>query len=173
MARSFTRMIRGRPSQVRQMVWIGINTTPVSIGSAGGQFLSSLNAAALALRPFTVIRTRARISLVSDQTAATELARGAYGRMVVSDQASGVGATAIPFPVNNSDAPWFVWEPILHNFVVNTAVGFESPGGTITEIDSKAMRKVGNNEDLVSMFELVSANGCIISVVGRTLVKLH
>jgi len=173
MPRTFTRMIRGRSRQVRQMVWIGINQTAITSTSAQKILLSQLNAAALALRPFTIIRTRMNILIQVDQSSATQRFRGALGRIVVSDQASAAGVASIPGPVTNTDAPFYVYEPLMTSMLFADGTGVQTPSGTLIIVDSKAMRKVGNNEDYVSVLEQVSADGVIISQIGRTLVKLH
>ena len=56
-----------------------------------------------------------------------------------------------------------------------TAAGFESNAGSHTVFDSKAMRKVGANEDIAVVVENGAGgdNGAIIRIVGRMLVKFH
>jgi len=155
-------------------VWLGLGgqTSSQLVAANTVVLLTTLNAAALALRPFTVMRTRARILWRSDQVAADEQPFGAYGRMVVSDQASAVGVTAVPDPVVNGDAPWYVWESVLADLTLASAIGFTTQV-KIYEIDSKAMRKVGNNEDLVSVItNTSSAHGAEVIVIGRTLIKV-
>ncbi len=173
MARRVFRMIRGQQRQVRQNVWLGINLSITAAPGSSVTLLSSLNAAALALRPFTVIRTRLDLHIESDQIAATEDFHAAYGRIVVSDQAIAQGAASIPAPITNSDAPFFVWEPVLNSISFGTAVGFVEPAGRYLTVDFKAMRKVGNNEDIAGIIEVNTAPGGVISIVGRALVKLH
>ena len=95
--------------------------------------------------------------------------------IVVSDQATDAGAASIPAPVNEVNAPFFVWEPWIVNFTVATAVGFESAAGYTSTIDSKAMRKVGVNEDIAVMVENSAGgdNGAVARIEGRILIKLH
>jgi len=173
MARRFTRIIGGRERQVRQNLWLGINDTATVVAGSTSTLLTSLNAAALALRPFTIVRTRLRIFIESDQAAASELMHAAYGRMVVSDQAAAAGTASVPAPLTNTDAPWYVWEALFNKFLFGDATGFLEPSGTMIEVDSKAMRKVGNNEDVVSVIEMGTGDGGAISQIGRSLIKLH
>ena len=57
----------------RETVWFGDVYTNTAVAAANtAVLLSSLNAAALALRPFTIVRTRGQLSIRTDQTAATE-----------------------------------------------------------------------------------------------------
>ena len=167
------RRVRG-PRFVRKpgtKVWIGAGFAEGAV-SMGNNFLSTFNAAALALRPFTILRTRLIINFQSDQVAASETTQGAFGKMVVSDQASGVGAIAIPGPVTNSDAPWYVYEPLISSLVFATAAAFIESAGITVSVDSKAMRKVGANETVVTMLELRAAEGAFVLIEGRTLVEM-
>jgi len=131
-----------------------------------------LNAAALALRPFTIVRTRFDIYYSTDQVAASETPFGALGLIVASDKAVALGVTAIPQPFTNSDADFWVWQGVSHKFFFGDATGFSNVGQTYT-VDSKAMRKVGNDEDIAVCFEQSAAVGAQVIVQGRMLVKLH
>ncbi len=163
-----------RQGQRRQFVWFGISVVRTALPGNAKVLLATLNAVALALRPFTVVRSRITLQVESDQSAASEFAHGAFGHIVVSDQAIAAGSASVPGPVLATDAPFFVYEPFIHSFVVISAIGVEEPAGTVIEVDSKAMRKVGNNEDLAFMVQSTSTSqGSIVSVQGRYLVKLH
>ena len=174
MARSFTRMIRGRSVSVRQNVWLFISIPEVAVPAASVLFAGSFFAAALALRPFTIIRTHMLATWGSDQATADEDSQGAVGSVVVQDQAIAVGVTALPSPVTDADAPYFLWQPMAQRFEFVSAVGVQSRSRWQYEIDSKAMRKVGNNEDVAIMVENVDAtSGANFSAIGRQLIKLH
>ena len=167
-----SRLVRAKSD--RQMIWIGVDIDSTAVAASTVILLGVLNAAALALWPFTVVRSRYRMLWTSDQIAASEQPHGAAGCMVVSDQASATGVTAIPDPVTNSDAPWFMYEPLILRFEFGSAIGFQSPSGFMVDVDSKAMRKVGNNEDVVTIVtNSDAASGALISMQGRMLIKLH
>ena len=94
-------------SQKRLTSWFQFQPIRVT-GAAGGTIMFSLNAAALALRPFTIVRSRFEVGIISDQTAATEDQLGAIGMAVVSDQAVAVGVTAVPTPITDMGSDlWF------------------------------------------------------------------
>ncbi len=135
--------------------------------------LGSFNASALLTRPFTIIRTHLRILYLSDQSAASETAFGDLGLIVVKEQATAAGAASFPDPGLDTGAEWFVHEPMFADFLFKTAAGFESTSGRHISIDSKAMRKVGPNEDQAVMFKQSAAVGGLIQIRGRQLVKLH
>ncbi len=173
--RRFTRgagIVRSKTD--RQMVWFGFDIDAVTVPFNTAVLVGVFDAAALALRPLTIVRSRLEVLWGSDQTAASEQPHGALGAMIVSDQASAAGAGSIPDPITNSDAPWFVYEPLIVRFEQLTAAGFESDAGFHVKVDSKAMRKVGNNEDIaIVAVNSDAAHGAVISITGRFLVKLH
>ena len=174
MARSsFVRRPLLRQGQKRQPLWIGLGVDPLALPASAKVLAGILNAAALALRPFTIVRTRLLFHVESDQLIASEQTQGALGIIVVSDQAVAAGAASVPGPITNTDAPFFVWEPFINSFLFLTGSGVQEPTGTYITVDSKAMRKVNNNEDVAIMFENAAALGCNVSMEGRMLVKLH
>ncbi len=116
------------------------------------------------------------ISFVSDQIVAAESPFGSYGKIVVTDAASASGAGAIPAPGTISGAPdadWFVHQPVAAEFKILSNSGFESGGGRQYVVDSKAMRKVGPDDDIVGMFDMEVALGGILITQGRMLIQLH
>ncbi len=174
MARRFTRP-RGRlGAPRRETEWLSFSPL---IDSADGSavLISSLNSAALALRPFTVVRTHLLVALTSDQSGASENQIGAVGLCVVSDQASAIGITAVPTPITDlaSDL-FFVHQSMINAFLFVTAAGIAPREDRQYVVDSKAMRKVNGDEDVVFTLE-ASGVGSGLSVVtmGRMLIKLH
>jgi len=166
-------MIRGVSRSVRQNTWIGIDLAPTNIGGGATTLLGSLNAAGLLLRPFTIVRTRIFVLVFSDQEVAPETSEGSLGAIVVSDQALAAGAASIPSPTSQADAPFFVWEPFVNFLRFGDDTGIQEPAGTRLNVDSKAMRKVGVNEDIAFQTENASGQGYTITLQGRMLVKLH
>ncbi len=140
--RASTRFHRPSP---RSNVWIGIDVGSSAVAGGTSVLLATLNAAGLLLRLFTIVRTRLRFLVKSDQVATTEEFRGVLGQIVISDQASAAGAASIPAPITESDGDWFTYEPFINRFEDATSVGFIQPSGTFISSDSKAMRKVLSN----------------------------
>ncbi len=154
MARRVTRMIRGVSRQVRQNVWLQFDQANITSTGATTLLLTSLNAAALALRPFTIVRTRGMFHISSDQTGALEFQETAYGSIVVSDEAVAVGATAIPRPFDDAGWDgWLMWQSYTNALEFGDATGFMFPAAMTWQIDSKGMRKVSDNETVVLMCE--------------------
>ncbi len=166
--------IRGGRSR-RETLWIGVDPAVVGLTVGGGTLTHALNASALALRPFTITRSRMTIQWSSDQTAATERQFGAYGLAVVSDEALAIGVTAVPTPVTDSSSDlWLLHQWLMSQFIVTSAIGSESVYQQI-DIDSKAMRKVEDGQDIAFVGELATgvSDGFTLLVAGRLLVKLH
>ena len=153
-------------------VWVGVNLGSQALTASTGSVLGSLNAAALALRPFTILRTRLELYYVTDQQAASETGFGVHAGIVVNDKAAAVGVTAVPLPVTNNDDDFFSYQPVSFRLIFTTGVGHNQVGWRYT-VDSKAMRKVLPAQDVVFVFEQTAAVGATIVTMGRFLVQLH
>jgi len=167
------RTFRGRTVQRRESLWLFLATTDVGVAAGVSTLILSLNAAALALRPFTIIRTRGTMFVHSDQAAASEIYGNALGAAVVSDQAQAIGVTAVPTPVTDRGSDlFFLYEQVYGKFEFGTAVGFDGDSGQLLHYDSKAMRKVDGDQDVIFSTE-TEINGCRVVHSGRMLIKLH
>ena len=130
------------------------------------------------MRPFTIIRTHLELFGSSDQAAASESFAFAVGLAVVSEQAAAIGVTAVPTPITDMESDmFFLHKVVMGDFVFASGSGFQdTPIGSGISIDSKAMRKVNNDQNVVLVLEGAIAGfgeGCIGVVGGRMLVKLH
>ncbi len=172
MARRFHRSGSTRPK--RETLWIALGFL-IDTTDASSIIISSLNAAALALRPFTVVRTHISYEFGSDQNAASEVQSGAIAMAVVSDQASAIGVTAVPTPTTDIGSDlFFVHEIMFNTLVVSDATGKNFRTSQTGKVDSKAMRRVVEGEDIVFVFESSAlSSGATITTAGRMLVKLH
>ena len=122
----------------------------------------------------TVIRTRGMLGYKSDQIAASEIQLGAFGIAVVSEQAATVGITAIPHP--STDAPWGGWfyhTYLMSEFVFSSAIAFQADFMHTIVIDSKAMRKIDEDDRIVVVVENTAATGFAIANSERFLSKVH
>ncbi len=171
MARRTTRFVRPAP---RSNIWLSAGFADVVIGASSVVLLGVLNAAALALRPFTIVRTRMLLHYISDQSAATELSQAVMAMQVVTEVASAGGIGNVPTPITEADNDFFVYQPLFQDFLFVSGVGVQSMGSDQTYVvDSKAMRKVGPGDDVVQTIENRSAVGAAVAAEGRFLVKLH
>ena len=159
----------------RETLWVGIAAVDTALAAASTAVLfAGFSAAALALRPFTVIRTHIALFFWSDQVGASETYQMAYGHAVVSDQVLAIGVTAVPIPMTDlSSDLWFVHQIVAGRFVFITGAGVLQVGEQHF-IDSKAMRKVEEGQDVASVIETSSvSSGANVLKSGRMLIKLH
>ncbi len=159
-------------AQRRQTLWAfsADESGFTDVVGSGVDFQSSLNAAALALRPFTIIRTVGYLAMISDQVAASEQPFGAWGVAVVSDQAVAAGVAALPSPITDEGSDlWLAYQGLAAPMVAGPAM----PGPSIVQFDSRGQRKVEEGQDIVSMFENASVVGLRYVVKYRFLLKLH
>ncbi len=161
--------------QRRQSLWLQAVSIADTLASASSAtLLFSLNAAGLALRPFTLVRSRGYVMIRSDQEISDEVQDYAYGNIVVSDEAVAAGVAAVPTPALQPSSDWHVYVRFSRAFQLGTAVGFEPDFGRMLEFDSKAMRKVDLGEDLIGVHEASAISDGLIAIsFVRVLVKLH
>ena len=175
MARRFTRT-RGRAGARRESVWIGAGNGTVSLAAASTASLThTLNAAALALRPFTIVRTRGYWHVRGDQTIASENYGASLGYSVVSDQALAIGITAVPLPeTDKSSDKFFLFESLMGRLQFVSGIGIQDPAGLSSTFDSKAMRRVEEGEDVAFVAETgLTVTSGFVNSGWRMLVKLH
>jgi len=168
-------LLRGG-SMRRETEWGELSTVEASLtGAPTAVLASSLSAAALALRPFTIVRVRGIMHIRSDQIAASETYGGDLGMAVVSDQAVAIGVTAVPTPLTDKASDlFFVYEQLFSRFQVGSGAGTGVPqdSGVWKPFDSKAMRKVNGDQDVIVSLENEIA-GTVLTFSGRFLIKLH
>ena len=164
-----------RNASKRMSSWFTIDLASTAIASNTAVLVSSYSAAALAKRPFTIVRTQLTIHLTTDQLAASEFQAVALGMCVVSDQASAIGVSAVPTPDTDSASDlWYLHRWLFDQFDFGDATGFQSNAGLFLHIDSKAMRKVNDDEDSILVVESGAiSSGSLLVVGGRQLIKEH
>ncbi len=161
----------------RKMLWLdfaGVLQDVVVVAGGAVTLLSSLNAAALALRPFTIVRTRGIAMVSTDQTAATEFPMGALGFGIASEQAVAAGIGSLPTPVAEAgSSSWFMWQALLSQLNLSTAVGVAN-AGNVFAFDSKGQRKVELGDDIYVAVENESTtDGLALTFMARVLIKTH
>ena len=146
MARAGRRFARGgsRPNRG----WSGQITTGFAAVATGTKVLISGLTPANDGIDLTILRTVGVLSISSDQSGSAEQQIGAFGIMLVRDQAFAAGAASIPSPVTNlSDDDWFVYQP----FCQQSEVAITSPSSVQYHFDSKAKRIVPGTGVTIAM----------------------
>ena len=156
----------------RQTMWVGFDPVLTSMSASGGIISHVMNAAFLALRPFTIVRCRGAVMLKSDQAAAAEVQIAVLAGAVVTEQALGIGVTAVPTPITDSSSDeFFLNQPVIADGSQLTDVAI---GGQYVQYDSRAMRKVSDTEELYYVVEMSTVGqGVTLISLGRMLIKLH
>ncbi len=159
----------------RKTAWITWEFVPVAVTANGVVQLSGgMNASALALLPFTVVRTRGVIHWESDQAAATEDFGGVFSMQRVTAVALGAGIGSVPTPLTEAGDDYFVYEPFYSKVWVQTTT-VVAGGSTVQRIfDSKSMRKLEIGDEISMVIEGMNLPGGMnFGTTGRFLVKLH
>ena len=178
MARQHRSVVRTRGPR-RKSEWAGTTvaaTADVTVGFGSSVLVANIIAADLdAITPCTLVRVRGMFSIKSDQVAAAEEQRGAFGIAVVNEDARAIGATAIPAPQTNSDwGGWLYWRAFKRTLEVASGIGLNPDFDMMFEVDGKAMRKIDNNMAIVVMVENSNgSHGLLTSVNFRFLFLLH
>ena len=155
------------PSQIDTVALTGAGAT---IWSAGSQAL---------LDDLTLVRVRGEYTIV--QTLATNVGDGydqiGLGMCIVSENAFGVGITAVPHPIADLSWDGWLWHNLLSSFrgASTTEVGRAPMEAVRGEIDSKAMRKTHQSDVLIGVIELGTEVGTAnlqFGAVSRVLDKL-
>jgi len=126
----------------------------------------------LDLIPFTITRTVGKVAISSDQLAATEEQIGAFGFGLINDVAGAIGVSGIPGPATNCGWPgWFVHQFFSRRLAIVTAIG-SLIDTTEYVFDSRAMRKIEAEQDLVFVVENFHATaGLRFAASFRMLIK--
>ena len=163
----------GGPS--RQVSWeVGPRGSVATSTTSNSLFPTAAEAA---LDKLTIVRTRGQ--LIVEYTTGDAVAEGhewAFGMCIVSQNAAGIGVTAVPDPlIDIAWEGWFVYEMGIVKQVGTTLDQSEIGAGQRIEIDSKAMRKLRITDNVVAVFSntIVGSPGQVrASMLSRMLVKL-
>ena len=178
MARQNRFTSRLRSGAKRATAWV---TGPVGLtagltGTGSSLFANGLQST---LDGNTIVRIRGMVTMqvsVVPNLATPNLFAYAVGMCVVSENAFGVGITAVPTPL--TDIAWDGW--MFHSMGIGGIVpGAGNPTAdepVAFEVDSKAMRKFKNTDVLIAVLEvseLGTAGTITAEIESRTLIKLH
>ena len=122
--------------------------------------------------PFTIVRTRGILQVLSTVPSANDESFGAFGIMVVNGEAFDAGVASIPTPLTESFEDRWLYHTFWGNMTRVATLGISVP--TQIDIDSKAMRKVEFGSVIVSVIES-GAGLSTARVISnfRMLVKTH
>ena len=165
-SRMFTRERHGKTR--RNVGWDrGPREAAVSLTASGNRVLGT-GSQALS-QGLTLLRTRGEfMAFLSVGTSALDGFNGAFGICVVSENAFGVGVTAMPTPL--TDASWNGW--LYHHFfnvkVPGAGLIGDRDASVRFTIDSKAMRKVKQTDVIAGVLEVVEVGTATLNVFVDT-----
>ncbi len=162
---------RSRPPTLRQWTATVPETQFVALAAATAVIDSTFITSGAA--PETILRSRGLLTVITDQAASSEQPFGAFGICVVSDQAIAAGIGSIPTPYTEPESDlWLLHQFFAAPMVFGSAIGFAALGQSY-ELDSKAMRKVGEDQTVVFVMENGnSTDGLLYRLDMRVLSKL-
>ena len=159
--------------------------TSWDIGARGGSGLLTTSitgvfgdAAQATSDGLTVVRTRGELLVqLESATAVGDGFRVAVGLCIVSQNAAGIGATAIPDPITDQawDGWFWYWTGTLSAMIATEAELVQTDAAVARiVIDSKAMRKIKATDTIVGAFATVESGtaGMRLTLETRTLLKL-
>ena len=125
-----------------------------------------------ALGEITVVRTRGHVQAILTAAGSPgDGYRGVHGIAVVSDQAFGIGLTAVPNPIDESDWDGWLWHSFFDIWLVmGTIADGANAFGAVSriDIDSKAMRKWGSNQTIMGITQVVESGVATMEVFADT-----
>jgi len=150
-----------RSAPKRRMSWEGANIDASDLVVATPQFFTVLTAAILENFPTpTITRTRGKLTTTTDSSSTPGgIGRVNMGLILVTETA--LAASAIPLPGTDVGNDW-LW---IDSAVVGSQADDQIGGAVTVErmvVDSKAMRKVNNNQALVLVLQLTACEGTIV-----------
>ncbi len=151
-------MARGRSGRRADYSWNGLCGALENIGEA-----NQLVSIAIFAGAGTVMRTRGQVLVQFDGAADGNKKCVAAGLIIGTDAQVTAGPTAFSSPISNLDAEW-LW----HGFfplMAQAATEVDAEGSKVMrlEVDSKAMRKVKQNEQMVLVVDGSNISGAPVA----------
>ena len=161
----------------RQTEWLSSADVAAQTAIAAGTSILSQSftqAQNQALGPVTIVRTVGLFSVRTDQLVATEAPFGAFGFMVVREQARAIGAGSLPGADTSAfDDGWFGHMFWSAGIVVSSAIGLDLQSWSHFRFDFRGQRKVTADDAIVVMVENANSTaGAEFLMQFRMLVKL-
>ena len=158
----------------RQTTWLVGPQGETGVISSSVSAVLALGTQAIA-NGLTIVRTRGELFIQQQSSAAIgDGFEGAFGLGIVSENASGIGVTAIPTPL--ADIGWDGWlYHRLFSVKAPTSTVIDGPGSLLrVEVDSKAMRKFKSTDVLVGVLEVEELGVATMQLTfrSRVLVKI-
>ena len=151
-------------SRKRHMTWEGVNVDFSDLVTGTAQFITAITQANIEQFPTpTLVRTRGSLMCVADPSSTPGgFANVTMGIMQVT--AAAVTATGVPDPATSIGSDWLWWDVFHIGAAASDVIG-EDITVHRKQVDSKAMRKLGNNMVLVLVASLLTCEGAMVANV--------
>ena len=156
---------RGRSAGRRRVEWRGVVSNDVVGLAANSVVASDLNQQANIenLGSPTLVRTHTHIQIIVNGGTTLDDVLVAVGIGVVNGQAAGTAAS-LPSPITEVEFPWLAHRSRGFRFIDTFTQANEGAKFGVSAVwdfdwDSKAMRKLSSEEELVMVFETASGAG--------------
>jgi len=148
----------------RRTSWVGSRVDLDTLVSGTPQFAIMQTEAELEEFPTpTVVRTRGQLGVKADSGAAASPHLSSVGLGIYLADAAAVTAGALQLPISDIGSDWlWWWNAVITENTATAAENVSNGGWMLFErvvVDSKAMRKVKNNQVLVLVAQLVEEQG--------------
>ncbi len=107
----------------------------------------------------TIVRSRGFVRAVMDVGAAGDTIVGGFGLYIASDDQLAAGVTAFPSPILDLDADWMWHSFAVLRSEVGTQLDEKTTFSQLLTIDSKAMRKIRQNQQVVFVGDVSVQSG--------------
>ena len=159
------------PRRRRFVAWS--SSTPVTSGTSLAASTSVISEVFTPTVPEqTVVRIRGLFAFRGDNSGADENQIGAVGIIMVKEPAATLGITAVPTPATDGEMEWMWHSYFTTRLEFSSGVGFDPNMYHQVVIDSKAMRKMGDDDRLCLVVENSAPFGMEFTSMIRILSKL-
>ena len=161
----------------RQTAWgFGPGGTGITTFTASGiKIIGAQLVLASGILETTIVRLRGQLEIILQTTGGVGQGfRGAFGIGVVTTAAATIGITAVPSPITELD-----WDGWMYYTMFGVHHGLaavsDGSGHERIDVDTKAMRKFGDEQTLLAVMEVVEIGTADMDVFfdSRMLLKLH
>jgi len=170
---------RGSRGPRRQTAWQqGPESVGTAIAATGSTFFGATGASMASGREVTIVRIRGFAHLVMNICDAAQGGfRGALGIGIATTEAVAAGIAAVKTPLADVDWDGWMWHHFFDLRAVTSTITDGVNSNSVEQeivIDSKAMRKISDQQVLFGAIEVVEANISSMAVWANTrvLVKL-
>ena len=165
-----TRGVPAVRAQRRTTQWVSSADQNLISVAAATKTLSQSNAS---LASSTIVRLRGIATVAYAASPNDTQVHGALGMAIVSAQAFAIGVTAIPGPFDEAGWDGWLWHQYYSQILDGTAASNTFQAFMQYEIDSKAMRKLRDDTNVVVVIiDNVGAVAVRVGIHFRMLVKL-